>query len=68
MLTPDEFLLLVDAAAPELVAEVTMRMCHYWFRRQAEANLPSKLRGAGCPRFAERVRQCLHENMDKLPH
>ena len=68
VLTPDEFLLLVDDAAPELVPEVTVKMCHYWFRRQAEANLPRKLKDAGCPGFAERVRRHLHANQDKLPH
>lgn len=40
---------------------------HYWFKRQAEANLPRILSDAGCLGFVEHVRQHLHENADKLP-
>lgn len=62
VLKPDEFLLLIDDAAPELLAEVTMSMCRYWFRRSGAANLPKKLKDAGCPRFAERIRGHLLAN------
>ena len=66
VLTPDEFLMLLDEAAPELVAEVAVRMCRYWFKRSGDANLPKKLKDAGCPKFAERVRRHLHANADRL--
>lgn len=66
VLKPDEFLLLIDDAAPELLAEVTMSMCRYWFRRSGAANLPKKLKDAGCPRFAERVRGHLLANAHRL--
>lgn len=55
VMTPDEFLVLVDDANPELVATVTSRMSDYWFRRAGQSDLPAALRRAGCPRFAERV-------------
>lgn len=64
-LTPDEFLVLVDELAPELVAEVSVRMCRYWFKRSGDANLPKKLKDAGCPQFAEWVRRHLLANADK---
>lgn len=66
VLTPDEFLVLIDDSAPELVAEVTVTMCRYWLNRSAEADLPKKLKGAGCPNFAERIRSHLHASADKL--
>lgn len=68
VLTPDEFLVLVDEAAPELVAEVAVKMCSYWFKRSGDANLPKKLKDAGCPKFAERVRRHLLANAGKLQH
>lgn len=66
VLTPDEFLLLVDDSAPELVAEAAVQMCTYWVKRTGEANLPKELKDAGCPNFAERVRRHLLANADKL--
>ncbi|MFT3861463.1 PIN domain-containing protein [Micropruina sp.] len=66
VMTPDEFLLLVDDSSPELVVEVTVARCHYWFQLNGEANLPSKLRAAGCPGFAERVRLHLLSNGDRI--
>lgn len=56
VLTPDEFLLLVDADCPELVAKVSVEMTKYWLVRTGEADLPQRLRTAECPAFAERVR------------
>jgi hypothetical protein len=67
VLTADEFLLLVGDSAPELVAEVAVSMCRYWFKRSGDANLPKKLKDAGCRLFAERVRAHLLANADKLP-
>lgn len=60
---PDDFLLLVDDSNPELVAEVVGRMCAYWLDRSGEADLPSRLRRADCPKFADRVRKHLHRRM-----
>lgn len=65
-LTPDEFLVLVDDAIPEVVAEVAVRMCTYWVRRNGEAHLPHRLRDAGCPKFAAIVRLHLIDNADQL--
>ena len=60
---PDDFLVLADDSFPDLIQEVTERMCSHWLERQEEANLPAKLRTAGCPRFADRVRTHLHRLM-----
>ncbi|GLW91587.1 hypothetical protein Aglo03_24030 [Actinokineospora globicatena] len=54
---PDEFFLLVDDIAPRLVAGVTREQTEYYLRvGGGRADLAEKLSGAGCPRFAERVR------------
>lgn len=66
VLTPDAFFLLIDDAAPELVAEVAVKMCNYWVKRRLEANLPLKLKHAGCDHFADRVRGHLLANADRL--
>lgn len=62
VLTPDEFLCLVDDATPALVAQAARRMCRFWLERIQEVDLPGSLRRAMCPHFAERVRQRLLEN------
>lgn len=59
VLTPDEFLVLVDDTTPDLVAAVTQLMGEYWLAQAGEAELPKRLRSAGCPQFAERVRKHL---------
>lgn len=59
VLTPDEFLTLVGESAPELVGEVALAMCTYWLKKNGEASLPQRLKKAGCPTFAERVRATL---------
>lgn len=66
VLTPDEFLMLVDDAAPEFVAEVALRMCKHWLRLTGDAHLPQSLKDAGCPQFAGAVRQHLLANADQL--
>lgn len=60
---PDEFLVLVDDASPELVAAAAGRSCDYWIGRTGEADLPARLVLAGCPQFANRVRSHLQEQM-----
>ncbi len=66
VLTPDEFFMLVDDAVPELVGEVAVTMSGFWFKRTGDANIPNRLRRAGCVGFADRVRLRLHEHADKL--
>lgn len=60
---PDDFLVLVDDSAPGLVADVVGSMCAYWVDRSGEANLPARLDLANCPRFADRVRTHLRDQM-----
>ena len=54
--TPDSFFLLVDDSAPTKVRAVTAAQLRYWLAKDGEADLPARLRNAGCPYFAERVR------------
>lgn len=60
---PDDFFLLVDDSSPGLVAEVVKRMCDHWIRQTGEADLPDRLRTAGCPQFAQRVTSHLQRGM-----
>lgn len=60
VLLPDEFLVLVNDAAPNLVDSVILEMCRYWLSRRMEVDLPGRLKAAGCPTFAEGVRAALH--------
>lgn len=55
VMTPDEFLVLVDDAAPRVVRSATAEQAAYWGRRRGEVDLPERLRSAGCPGFAARV-------------
>lgn len=59
VLTPDEFLTLVDDSSPSLVHLAVRDQTEYWVKRRGEADLPASLRAAGCPSFAERVRRHL---------
>lgn len=63
LMDPDGFLVLLDDAAPELVAAVTARMCDYWVSRTGHADVCARLRSAGCPQFADRVLEHLHRQM-----
>jgi hypothetical protein len=56
---PDYFFCLIDEASPSTVLRVIMDQVEYWVRVNGEADLPSRLRAAGCPQFAERVRKHL---------
>ncbi|MCG8916727.1 PIN domain-containing protein [Actinokineospora sp. PR83] len=53
---PDDFFVLVDDSAPHVVRQVTYDQTLYWVGRTGRADLASKLSDAGCPEFAERVR------------
>lgn len=48
---PDGFLMLVDDSAPELVAEVAVAMCHYWFRRKGRGEPAEEVEGCRLPRI-----------------
>lgn len=63
LMRPDDFLVLVDNSTPDLVDEVVRRMCDFWVNRAGEADLVARLRGAGCPEFAERVHGHLRMQM-----
>lgn len=63
---PDDFLLLVDATAPALVADATVDMCRHWLMRKQDADLPKRLLKANCPQFAERVRDHIHEQSERI--
>ena len=54
----DEFFLLIDDSAPELVRRVTEEQLKYWLSMDGKP-LPEALRAANAPDFAERVRQHL---------
>lgn len=56
VVSPDEFFLVVDASAPWLVQQVACDQLAYWYPRTQEVDLPGRLRAAGCPDFAEKVR------------
>lgn len=54
--TPDDFFVLVDDNAPQVVADVTRDQAEYWMCRTQRVDLADKLHEAGCPNFARRVR------------
>lgn len=54
--TPDSFFTLIDDPSPLKVRAVTDKQLRYLLERDDEADLPDRLRKAGCPDFAERVR------------
>jgi len=54
--TPDSFFTLIDDSSPLKVRAVTEQQLQYFLRRDTEADLPGRLKAAGCPTFAERVR------------
>lgn len=66
----DDFLILVDDAAPQAVRAVTEKqLCHYHGKPSGggEVDLPSRLKKAGAPLFAARVRDHLqHVDMSIL--
>lgn len=63
---PDDFLILVDDAAPQAVRAVTEeQLCYYHGKSSAAdgVDLPLRLKNAGAPMFASRVREHL-QNVD----
>jgi hypothetical protein len=60
--TPDEFFMLVQDSAPDVVQEVTRNQFHYWYKRlRSRPDLPGKLTGASCPQFARVVAQHIED-------
>ncbi|MGW4088462.1 PIN domain-containing protein [Nocardia sp. NPDC004750] len=59
--TADEFFELVDDSAPRIVRAVTAKQLVYYVRNSdtSSAGLPERLKAAGAPAFAERVRKHL---------
>lgn len=58
---PDDFFVLVDDSAPDIVRAVVSQQQHYWLARHGRANLSQSLISAGCHGFADRVRRDLQE-------
>lgn len=56
---PDEFFVMLDDAAPDVVRSVTADQLDYWMQKDGEADLPKSLRNADAPAFADRVRRHL---------
>lgn len=63
---PDEFFVLVDDSAAELVRRVTLEQARHFVRYAGDADLPGALRKAGSPNFAERVRLHLLDLQDEI--
>lgn len=59
VMTADEFFLLVDDSQPAIVLEAVRSQIDYYNRIGDSPQLASKLRGAGCPGFADRVERHL---------
>lgn len=57
--SPDEFFVLVEESAPDIVKAAVRSNLRYWMTKQCEPHLPLSLKTAGCPVFAERVRRHL---------
>jgi predicted nucleic acid-binding protein len=60
ILSPDDFFVLSDDSAPDLVRAVTREQATYAALKH-RVSLPEALRSAGCPQFAERVAKHLRE-------
>lgn len=61
--TPDDFFMLVNETAPELVREVTAFQLAYFMEGSDEVDLPEALRRAGAPHFA----LCVAHHLQSIP-
>lgn len=61
--TPDDFLMLVNETAPELVREVTALQLAHFMEDGDEVDLPGALRKAGAPNFA----LCVAHHLQTVP-
>lgn len=65
ILSPDDFLILIDDSASQFVSSVAKQQSTYWNKNRARSGsesvigLETALRKSGCPRFAARVRKHL---------
>jgi predicted nucleic acid-binding protein len=66
VLTPDEFLQLIDDASPWLVDRAVQKQIAYWARKTDDVDLGGSLRRANCPGFAARVIGHLQEQALRL--
>jgi predicted nucleic acid-binding protein len=55
--TADEFFMLIADCQPDVVRDAIRDQISYFIKRGADPNLPARLRQAGAPDFAERVRR-----------
>ncbi|MCB2412853.1 hypothetical protein LGT39_08340 [Demequina sp. TTPB684] len=62
-ISPDEFFVLLDDSSPDLVRTVVKEEMSYFVKRNGDADLPGRLRAAGCPEFAKRVNGHCHALM-----
>lgn len=61
--TCDEFFLLIDDSGPQIVRTVNAEQLRYYHAREIRSSLPERLKSAGAPDFAERVR-CHLQHLD----
>jgi rRNA-processing protein FCF1 len=53
---PDHFFCLVAESHPQCLQRVVLTQTRYWLQRSDDVNLSQRLRRAGCPEFADKVR------------
>lgn len=61
IITPDDFYMLVVDSSPSRLLPVVSKQLAYWKSKPEHRQLDDSLRRAGCPQFAERVREVLGE-------
>lgn len=57
VMSPDAFFCAIGEANPRCLPPIVKEQRTYWARRSAPLNLGAALERAGCPRFAETVRE-----------
>lgn len=58
---PDDFFILVGESNPASLAPIVQAQMSYWARHSENRQLDAALIRAGCPKFAERIRQVLRD-------
>lgn len=56
VMPPDEFFVLADDSAPQVIQRVMLTQSEYWQSRAGSKTLDEALVAAKCPQFAERIR------------
>ncbi|OFR89564.1 hypothetical protein HMPREF2863_08405 [Micrococcus sp. HMSC067E09] len=59
VISPDDFFILVTDSNPHCLLPLVKIQFDYWSKKPGHAQLDDALRKAGCPEFAQRVRQTL---------